>query len=326
MASEHRPTIRTVGFLLIPGFALMSYASAVEPLRAANSLASRDLYRWLALTPDGAAARPSLGGALTVEGGLGADIDALVVCAGGNPAAFRDEATFTWLRRLARRGTVLGGVSGGPYLLARAGLLAGHRCTIHWEHLPAFVEEFPDLHVTGTLFEIDRARLTCAGGIAALDMMHALIERDHGHALAAAVGEWFLQTEARRGGLAQRLTARERWGVTSPKLMTALGQMERHLEEPLPRADVARNAGLSVRQLERLFQGQLATTFGHHYLGIRLDRAQALMRQTTMPILEVAVSTGFVSASHFGRVYRQRFGHPPRAEKNRLPAAASVLP
>lgn len=309
-----------MGFLLVPGFALMSYASAVEPLRAANSLAGAELYRWRGLTPDGGDARPSLGGRLAADGGLGDErLDALIVCAGGNPAAFRDAATFAWLRWLDRRGVVLGGVSGGTYLLARAGLLGGYRCTIHWEHLPAFTEEFPELHVTRTLFEIDHRRLTCAGGIAALDLMVALIERDHGHDLAAAVGEWFLQSEARRGGLAQRMTARERWGVTSPKLITALGRMERHLEEPLARAAVARDAGLSVRQLERLFQGQLKTTFARHYLAIRLERARALLRQTTMPVLDVAVSAGFISAGHFGRAYRRRFGHPPRAERQPSP-------
>src|SRR5687768_13495906 len=108
---------RSVGFLLVPGFALMSYASAVEPLRAANSLAGRELYRWRVLTPDGGDARPSLGGRLAVDGGLNDDgPDALIVCAGGNPAAYEDAAVFAWLRRLDRRGIVLGGVSGGTYL------------------------------------------------------------------------------------------------------------------------------------------------------------------------------------------------------------------
>ena len=126
--------------------------------------------------------------------GADLDLDTLFVCAGGNPAAFADEATLQWLRRLARRGVRIGGVSGGPFILARAGLLDGYRCTIHWEHIPAFTEFFPGLNTKRSLYEIDRDRLTCAGGVAALDMMHALISAQHGRGLADEVGDWFLQT------------------------------------------------------------------------------------------------------------------------------------
>ena len=156
--------------------------------------------------------------------------------AGGNPAVFNDEATFSWLRMLARRGVQIGAVSGGPYILARAGLLDGYRCTIHWEHLPGFLEEFPRLAPSRVLYEIDRERMTCAGGIAALDMMRALITRDLGPAAAAAVSEWFLQTQLRSGGGPQRLTLRERYGTGSPRLLAVLKFMESRLGPALAAA------------------------------------------------------------------------------------------
>jgi transcriptional regulator GlxA family with amidase domain len=194
-AEEGRPPMR-VGFLLLPDFALMSYASAVEPLRAANRLAGRELYAWRHVSLDGETATASNGATIRADHSVGEriELDALLVCAGGNPALFSHPPTYRWLRTLARRGVAVGGVSGGAYVLARAGLLDGYRATIHWEHIPAFSEEFPHLAVERSLFVIDRDRWTCAGGIAALDLMHALIERDHGHALAAAVSEWYLHT------------------------------------------------------------------------------------------------------------------------------------
>jgi transcriptional regulator GlxA family with amidase domain len=181
--------IRSVGFLLVPGFALMSYASTVEPLRAANRLARPDLYRWWHATPGNQPAIASSGAAVLPDFTFGAevgDLDLLLVCAGGNPATFNDKGTFAWLRRLARQGVVIGGVSAGPFILAKAGLLTGRRCTVHWDHMPAFEEAFPDVKLTRSLFEIDGDRITCSGGVAGLDMMTALITRDHNYELGAA--------------------------------------------------------------------------------------------------------------------------------------------
>jgi transcriptional regulator GlxA family with amidase domain len=323
---EGRLRKQAIGLLLVPGFSLMSYTVAIEPLRAANRLSGRALYRWCNISLDGAAAEASNGTMILADHRVGDDLqlDMLLVCAGGNPAMFDDRPTLRWLRMLAHKGIRIGGISGGPYILARAGLLAGHRCTIHWEHIPAFVEDFPDLQVTRTLYEIDRDRLSCAGGIAALDMMHALIETDHGHALAAAVSDWYLHSQVRVGSGPQRMTLRERYGVSHPKLLRILEEMEARIEEPASREELAALVGVSVRQLERLFATHLGSSFGEHSIGIRLDRAQALLRQTAMPVLAVAVACGFVSASHFSRSYRQRFGHPPRSERViRKPAPAT---
>jgi transcriptional regulator GlxA family with amidase domain len=306
-----------VGFLLIPDFALLSFASVIEPLRAANRLTGNDYYDWCYISPDGAAAEASSGIRIAASHRVGDDIalDALFVFAGGNPAVFNDEATFSWLRMLARRGVRIGGVSGGPYILARAGLLDGYRCTIHWEHLPGFLEEFPRLAPSRVLYEIDRERMTCAGGIAALDMMRALITRHLGPAAAAAVSEWFLQTQLRSGSGPQRLTLRERYGTASPRLLAVLKFMEGRLAEPASRTELAEIAEVSIRQLERLFAVHLGTTIADHYTNIRLDRARALVHETAMPVLEVAVACGFVSASHFSRAYKHRFGLSPRNER-----------
>lgn len=308
-----------VGFLLIPGFALLPYASAIEPLRAANRLSGRDLYRWSHVSIDGQPAVASNGISIAADFAVGAKepLDYLFVCAGGNPATFRHKATFSWLRQLARRGVKIGGISGGSYVLARANVVRDHRITLHWEHAPAFVEEYPQIDLRRSLFEIDRNILTSGGGTAPLDMMHVLIARDHGADLAVAVSEWFLQTEVRQGGGPQRLPLRERLGIANATLLKVIAEMEEHIEQPLSRPDLARVALVSVRQLERLFIAHLGHSMGAHYLGLRLERGLSLLRQTTLSITEVSIACGFVSASHFSRAYKARFGLSPRAERQR---------
>ncbi len=315
MGDTARP--RRIGFLLIPGFALMSYASAVEPLRAANVLAGKNLYRWRHIAIRGNDIAASNGVRIQADANISnaGRLDAIVVCAGGNPQAFDHSPTFAFLRKAARHGVQLGGVSAGPYLLAQAGLLEGYRCTVHWEHIPAFTETFPFLHLSRSLFEIDRDRFTCAGGIAALDMMHAMIRIDHGAMLASAVSDWFLQTEVRRGEVAQRLSPTERFGVHHPKLVQTLLRMEREIENPLPPGELAEKAGVSLRQLERLFARYLGTTIHRHYQRTRLEHARILLRQTTKSISEIALATGFAAPTQFSRSYRRHFGTAPARER-----------
>lgn len=309
----HLP-IRSVGLLLVPGFPLLSYSSIVEPLRGANQLAGRPLYRWWHASPSGAPVLASCGAAIVPDfpfGGEDPDLDLAMVCAGGNPASFDDRPTFAWLRRLARQGVILGGMSGGPYILARAGLLAGHRCTIHWEHAPSFEEAFPDVHLARSLFEIDGDRITCSGGISALDLMLSLIASDHGHELAAAVSDWFLYTHVREGLGPHRMDIRYRLGIAKENVLSTLEAMEANLETPLSRSELARIADVSLRQLERSFRLHLGKGVHQHYLDLRLVRARLLLRETSMSIMDVAVATGFGSASQFSRAFRRKFGQPP---------------
>lgn len=317
LPGSDKPRVTRVGFLLIPGFALMSYASAIEPLRAANVLTGRALYRWRHISIQGSEIVASNGVRIQADASV-ADVgrmDAIIVCAGGNPQTFDHPPTMAFLRKVARHGVRLGGVSAGPFLLAQAGLLDGYRCTVHWEHIPAFTETFPFLQLSRSLFEIDRDRFTCAGGIAALDMMHALIRIDHGPSVASAVSDWFLQTEVRRGEVAQRLSPTERFGVHHPKLVRALSRMEENIEQPLSSGRLAEWAGVSVRQLERLFARHLRTTIGRRYAQMRLERARLLLRQTTLPVAEVALATGFANPMNFSRAYRERFGLTPRQDR-----------
>ena len=302
-----------LGILLIDSFALLSYASFIEPFRAANNLAGERLYDWTHLSLSGGAAIASNGVRLVTDGdaGLPPDFDMLFLFAAGDPAAFHDERCFAWLRTLARHDIPIGGISGGPFLMARAGLLAGRRATIHWEHAEALEAAFPDIALERGLFVIDGKRMTCAGGTAGLDMAIFLIERDQGSALAHSVSEWFIRTDPRRPDIAQRAGLAQRYGVTDSRLLLMLGAMEAATEDPLPRAALARTAGLSLRQLDRLCRERIGTSVAETYLAIRLERARELLRSTDLSIMEVAVACGFRSAAHFSRRFHQRYARRP---------------
>jgi AraC family transcriptional regulator, carnitine catabolism transcriptional activator len=308
---------QTLGLFLIDGFALMSYAAVVEPFRAANNLAGRELYRWMHVSVDGRRVCASNGASVLADRAVGSPLacDTLFVFAGGDPAAFSDLKTFAWLRRLARSNVRLAGVSGGPFLLARAGLLDGYRVTIHWIHRPAFLDAFPTLAIEPSLYVIDRRRLTCAGGTAGLDLAIELIEREHGHKLAADVSEWFIRTEPRGADKSQRLSLRERVGISNDRVLKVLAEMEARLEEPADRRELAKLAGLSLRQLERLFSADLGQTIGESYLRLRLEKAAELLRNTGMTITAVSVACGFQNGSHFSRAFKARFGRPPSAQR-----------
>ncbi|MEQ8370005.1 MAG: GlxA family transcriptional regulator [Alphaproteobacteria bacterium] len=327
---DHLP--QSLAFLLLPQFSLMAFASAVEPLRAANRLACRPLYSWEVLGPDARPVVASNGVAIPPDRAI-TDVTrhpCIVVCGGYGMQAFDDPRTLAALRRLARTGTIMGAISTASYVLARAGLLAGRRCTIHWENLDSFRQDWPDLNVTDDLYEIDGPVFTCSGGTAAMDLMLHLIVAQHGHGLAAAVSDQFIHQAIRESRQRQRMATGRRLGTGNPTLMAIVDLMEQNIEAPLGRHDIAERAGLSERQVERLFARELAVSPRRYYFQLRLERADALLRQTAMPILDVALATGFVSASHFAKSYRSHFGRTPRQRRAEarlnLPAPPHIRP
>jgi transcriptional regulator GlxA family with amidase domain len=222
----------------------------------------------------------------------------------------------------------MGGVSAGAYLLARAGLLKGYRFTLHWELAAAFLEEFPDLDLRRCLFDIDRDRLTCSGGAAPLDMMHALLTQQHGSVLALAVSDWFLQTEVREGAHPQRMAAPLRFGVRHEAVLRVIAHMEAHPDRPATGTALAAIAGVSRRQLERLFEASFGMGPSAFQLKLRLEHARGLLHQTGLSVVEIALATGFANASHFAHAYRRRFGRSPRADGLRAvrPAGPRIPP
>jgi transcriptional regulator GlxA family with amidase domain len=308
---------QAIGFLLSPNFSMIAFTAAVEPLRIANRLSGRDLYDWRIYSVDGRPVRSSCRIELTPEGDLevAGKIETIVVCSGVDVHMHTDKPLLSWLRRMDRRGADIGAICTATFLLAKAGLLDDYRCTIHWENLPSFCEQFPEIEVTTELFEIDRNRFTCSGGTAAIDLMLNMIARQHGHELAAQVADQFMHERIRDEHDHQRMSLPARLGVRHSKLLGVISLMEQNLEEPLSRSELAVSAGLSTRQLERLFRKYLNRSPARYYLELRLNKARLLLLQTNMSVIDVALACGFVSASHFSKCYRDFFGRTPRKER-----------
>lgn len=316
-----------IAFLLIPDFSMIAFTSAVEPLRLANRASGQQLYSWHLFSQDGGPVRASNGIAIHPEGPMekASGFGTVVLCSGIDVHRQGDKTLFAWLRRMDRQGADIGALCTATHILARAGLLDGYRCTIHWENIAALIEDFPELDVTSELFEVDRNRFTCAGGTAALDMMLNLIALQHGHELAAAVSDQFMHERIRDRHDQQRMALPARLGVRHPKLIAVIRLMEQNLEEPLSRAELAAAAGLSSRQLERLFRKYLNRSPARYYIELRLNRARLLLLQTNLSVIDVALACGFVSASHFSKCYRDFFGKTPRRERS-LPAVTAAAP
>jgi transcriptional regulator GlxA family with amidase domain len=309
------PRKRRIGILLLEGFAMMSYASLVEPMRAANLLGRRILYEIIHVGLTDQPIASSGAAMVTPQARVGTrqSFDMIFVVAGGDPTGFNHSATFAWLARNARAGTQIGGVSGGPIILALAGLMTGRRMTVHWEHAAALAEISPHLLLDRTLYVIDRDRVTCSGGTAPMDLMHDLITRHHGAPFARLVSDWFMHTEIRPAVGPQRSSLIERVGSTNPAILAAVRAMEANVAEPLNLDKLADVAGVSARQLNRLFNEKLGRSTMRYYRDLRLDKAQSLLRNSPLSMTEIALACGFASSSHFSRAYSESFGQPPSA-------------
>lgn len=308
----------TFGFLLVPKFSMIAFVSALEPLRVANRLSQQELYRWEIISRDGAPVAASNNLALVADRSIEqpGQYTNVLVCASFEPESHYDKRVGQWLKRLDRAGVALGSFDTGSFFLAWAGLLDGYRATTHWESLDSFEEQFPRIDVGSGLFIIDRSRFTCAGGTAALDMMLHLIRLRHGHQLAAAVSEQFIHAKIREPQERQRMEANIRQGVTRPGLALAIELMESHLEELLSVEELCQAAGVSRRQLERMFHRHFRVSPRRYYIDLRLQRARALLQYTDLPVVEIAVACGFGSAAHFSRTYHDWAGKAPSAERS----------
>jgi AraC family transcriptional regulator, glycine betaine-responsive activator len=318
-----------IAYLLVPQFPLMSFAAAIEPMRSANRMSERQVFEWTLVSVEGTEVPASNGIRIATECRLEQlkATDLLVVCAGLEPAQFGPaHGVHHQLRRLARHGTMIGGISTGAFVLADAGLLADRRCTVHWEYADWFQSRHPTIALSRDLYVVDREVFTCSGGTAALDLMLHFVSQAAGPAIATAVAEQFIHPQIRRQDDHQRLAMHARYGVGSPKLAAAIKLMENAVENPLDIRELAELVGISARQVERLFREQLGMSPKLFYLKLRLARARTLLRQTVDPVLTVAVECGFASTSHFSHAYKRVFGIPPTKERQSVTARDPARP
>jgi transcriptional regulator GlxA family with amidase domain len=310
-------SLQRIGFWTLPNYSMIALSNALEGCRMANYVMEREVYTWRVLTLDGASVPASNGLSLTPTHRVAdaGPLDIVFVCGGLDVRHVVDAGIKHALRRLARQGVPLGALCTGTFALAESDLLDGYRCAIHWENLAAIREEFPKVDFAEDLFVIDRDRFTCTGGVAPLDMMLTLIDARLGSEVANKVSDEFIVERMRPAGQPQSGPMRSAARSGNPVLAEAAQLMERTIENPIGVSKVARQVGVSARQLERLFDRYLHAGPAAFYLSLRVNRARELLHLTTMSVTEVAVACGFRSAAHFSTCYRRTFGRPPRQDR-----------
>ena len=308
---------RDYAFLLLPRFTLLAFSSAVEPLRIANQLSQKPLYRWRVLSQDGGSVNSSSGISVEVQSGLAAlpRSTTVLVCSGTDAHDAAGRPVLDWLRAHAAHGGEYGGICTGAFTLARAGLLGSRRYTVHWENQAGFRELFAGHDPSPRIYEVDGPLMTCGGGAASTDMMLAVIARHHGEEFAHRVGDMCLHGTPRKAEAPQTSSVALAIGSRNTRLIRVIRLMQRNLETPLSLEELAEAAGYSTRQLERQFKAVLNETPSRYYRNLRIDLGRSLLFETELSVTEIAAATGFETANHFAKVFRERFGVSPRGAR-----------
>ncbi len=300
-------------FLLLPKLTMLAFSSAVEPLRIANQVTNTELYRWFLLSENGDPVECSNGVRIASDFALMnlPRLSRLFVCSGIEPTESTNPKIITWINRQKAFGCKPGGICTGAFALAKAGLLTGKKFTLHWENHPAFVEHFIDLEPSENLYEVDGDLMTCGGGNAAIDMMLAMIEADFGKELATIVSDMCIHFRSNTKRNPQKSALSAALGSRNQFLINAVQMMHDNLEDPLDISDIAVSVGISRRQLERLFEKYVKVSPVRYYTELRVGRAYALLSETEMTVAEIAVATGFQSASKLSAHFKNRYGKAP---------------
>lgn len=317
--SEPPPATKTIGFLILPNFTTIGFSSAIETLRIANMAANQKLYRTVIIATTHDPVTASNGMRILPDYTIddAPQLDTVFVV-GANPIISNhgSRRLINWLRKLSHLRVPLGGICTGSHLLAHADLLKGYRCTIHWEDIEALKERFPGIIISNQLFELDRDRYTCSGGVASMDMTLQLIARESGGAaIAARAAELLLCDRVRGEREQQRVPLRMILGTSQPKLSQVVAIMEANLEELLSLDELAQLSEISIRQMERLFNKYLQRTPSQYYLELRLSRARQLLLRSESQVRDIALLCGFTSPAHFSKCYSRYFGVSPMADR-----------
>ncbi|MHA7775230.1 GlxA family transcriptional regulator [Roseibium sp. M-1] len=313
-----------VTFLLLDDFSHIAFSCAVEPLRIANLLQGEEIYRWRLASPDGTRAICSNRSVTLVDQGLDPlpPRSSLFLVSGQNVGDRATPEVLAFLRRERARGTQIGAICSGAYVLAKAGLLTDRRAAIHWSFHDSFEENFPEVELCKNVFVADETFVTASGGTAAADLMLHLIGEKHGTDLAVAIADMMVYSGVRPATARQQISLQARHGIRNPHIAEAIRLLNESAPYYLPTSEIARKIGISTRQLERLFQKHLKVSPKRFAIDQKLTRARNLLLQTEGSISEIALACGYESASHFIRTYHNRFGVTPHNQ--RLCAAGPV--
>ena len=302
-----------ITLLVLPESSMMSLASALDPLRAANRIADRELFEWRIATLNGEAARLTCDLTIEPDTQLEENLrgDVLVVIASFNQQHHAGPAHLRRIKRAARNFGAVGGIEAGSWILARSGLLEGRAATTHWEDFEEFANHFPDIDVKPDRFVIDGNVFTTGGASPTFDFMLYLIRMRYGYPLAMEVASVFIYDAAHSATDTQPLVSLGKLETDEPRVAAAIHVMEQHIDDTLSIAQVAAQVDLSVRMLEYLFKRALDLSPAAYYRRLRLQIARRMVVDTRLELQEIALRTGFNSLSSFSRLFRGHYRQSP---------------
>ncbi len=303
----------SVAILLLDETSLLAVAATIDPMRAANRFANRSLFSWTVATADGEPALLTSGVSFPANVALH-DVpkaDILIVLAGFNHRIHAPMSLTHFLRRNSFKFRAIGSVDSGGWVLARAGLLDGHRATVHWEDLDDFARAFASIDAVADRYVVSRDRFSAGGAVPTLDLMLHLIRSRYGAALAVQVASAFIYDDITSGNTSQKSVSRSRMATFEPTLERAIEIMAQNIEDPISMGDLAGLLGVSRRQVETRFRARLGISPGRYATDLRLQAAARLARDSSLTFTEIAVRTGFSSQAAFTRTFRLSFGLTP---------------
>ncbi|WP_162946672.1 GlxA family transcriptional regulator [Ruegeria sp. EL01] len=308
---------RDIGIFLAPQYALYALIPIIELLRVANQTAGKRLFNWTFISEDGGPVEAGAGMTLNCNASIhsGFAYDLVLVLSGNDAVSYLSGKLTAWLQGLNRHGALIAGVDTGAFALAEAGLLNGKRATCHWEAEPIFLERYPNIDFVERRYIIDPPIMTCAGGIAALDMMLEYLSREQGPILASQVANGFVYPSPFTGDGPQRLSpeAHKPSAKNDQKnaVLNTISLMEESIETPLSVQEIAEKVGISRRNLERQFKRATRSTIAQYYLRVRLERAREILFYSEMAVSEISIICGFSSPAVFVRTFKLHFGTTP---------------
>lgn len=264
-----------LSFLLLPGYSMASVQAAIDPLRLVNELRGEAFYRWQLLSLDNQVVVASNGLVLPAESFVGTQPDNLFVCAGRKPWRHGTSGLFAWLQLRQQQKALLGGIDNGSYLLAEAGVLYDAPVSIHWQAAAGFHQRFPELKMSQAAYEIGENLVTCSGGLVTSELILNLIEQQLGHAISQTVAQHLILPERQ-----SEPSDLELLRIHEPRIYCVLKLMQSHLSQPLTLSELAEQADISVRQLERLFKRYLQSAPASYYMRLRLEHARLLLHNS----------------------------------------------
>ncbi len=313
--SLYSPSDQTLNvvILLIPQSSLMSLASTLDTMRAANRISRRNLFQWQVTTLDGEPATLSCGQKIYPDAKFNEHMQAeLLICiAGFSHQNYITSGQLTSFKRQAKLFSYIGGVDSGSWVLAKAGFLKNRQATIHWEDLEDFRDANPNVDVKPDRYVIDGKFFTTGGAAPTIDLFLHLIHTRYGKTLALEVASVFIYDGKSRGEVPQSLVTLGALEVEQPKVAAAVRLMEQYLDSPIGSEQIASELGISKRTLEGLFRKQLSTSPQQYFKRLRLQAAKRLVIESEHSMQEIAVRCGFNSLAAFSREYKRFFSLSP---------------